>query len=84
VDALAMVNTYSFLDHPHEMLRSAVQAVKPGGLVLIVDFPQSGTGGDRSGVDAEDVIAAATAAGLEPAGESSVVPGHYALRFRRQ
>jgi ubiquinone/menaquinone biosynthesis C-methylase UbiE len=84
VDAIAMVNTYSFFDRPTEMLQSAVQALKPGGLLLIVDFPQTGSGRDRSGVEAEDVIAAATAAGLDPAGESSVVPGHYALRFRRK
>ena len=82
VDAIAMVNTYSFFDRPKEMLQSAVKALKPGGLLLIVDIPQTGSGASRSGVEAEDVIAAATAAGLSPAGESAVVPGHYALRFR--
>jgi SAM-dependent methyltransferase len=84
IDAMAMVNSYSFFDRPKEMLQSAVQALKPGGLLLIVDIPQTGTGKDRSGVEAEDVIAAASAAGLTPAGESSVVPGHYALRFRKK
>ena len=82
VDAIAIINTYSFFDRPKEMLASAVKALKPGGLLLIVDFPQTGSGADRSGVEAEDVIAAATAAGLTPAGESAVVPGHYAIRFR--
>jgi cyclopropane fatty-acyl-phospholipid synthase-like methyltransferase len=82
VDAIAMVNTYSFFDRPKEMLQSAVKALKPGGLLLIVDIPETGSGATRSGVEAEDVIAAATAAGLSPAGESAVVPGHYALRFR--
>jgi len=82
VDAIAMVNTYSFFDRPKEMLQSAVKALKPGGLLLIVDIPQTGSGASRSGVEAEDVVAAATAAGLSPAGESAVVPGHYALRFR--
>ena len=82
VDAIAIVNAYSFFDRPKEMLQSAVKALKPGGLLLIVDIPQTGSGADRAGVEAEDVIAAATAAGLSPAGESSVVPGHYAIRFR--
>jgi ubiquinone/menaquinone biosynthesis C-methylase UbiE len=82
VDAIAIVNTYSFFDRPKDMLQSAVKALKPGGLLLIVDMPETGSGADRAGVEAEDVIAAATAAGLSPAGESSVVPGHYAIRFR--
>ena len=82
VDAIAMVSTYSFFDRPREMLQSAVKALKPGGLLVIVDIPETGSGATRSGVEAEDVIAAATAAGLSPAGESAVVPGHYALRFR--
>ena len=82
VDAIAMVNTYSFFDRPKEMLQSAVKALKAGGLLLIVDIPETGSGATRSGVEAEEVIAAAAAAGLSPAGESAVVPGHYALRFR--
>ena len=74
VDAIAIVNAYSFFDRPKEMLQSAVKALKPGGLLLIVDIPQTGSGADRPGVEAEDVIAAATAAGLSPAGESLPQP----------
>jgi ubiquinone/menaquinone biosynthesis C-methylase UbiE len=83
LDALAMVNTYSYLDRPQEVLRSAVAALRPGGLLLIVDYPRSGDGDQQSGVEAEDVIAAAREAGLAPAGENGIVPGHFALRFRK-
>jgi predicted methyltransferase len=82
-DAVAMVNTFSFLDRPEEVLRSAVAALRPGGVLLIVDYPRSGEGDARSGVDAEDVIAAAKAAGLAFDRENGIVPGHFALRFRK-
>jgi hypothetical protein len=52
--------------------------------MLIVDFPRSGTGPNLSGVDADDVIAAAKAAGFQHVDEIGVVPGHYSLRFRKQ
>jgi ubiquinone/menaquinone biosynthesis C-methylase UbiE len=83
VDAVAVVNAYSFFDQPAEMLGSIAHALRPGGLLLIVDIPQTGSGADSTGVEAEDVIAAARAAGFTMVDESSVVPGHYALRFRR-
>ena len=83
VDSVALVNVYSFLDAPQKMLASVVTAVRPGGLVVIVDVPQTGAGAESSGVEAEDVIAAAKAAGLTLVNESGIVPGHYALRFRK-
>jgi ubiquinone/menaquinone biosynthesis C-methylase UbiE len=82
-DAVAMVNVYSFLDQPDPMLRSVAAALRPGGLLLIVDFPRSGQGAERTGVDAEDVIAAAATAGLEHVDEVGIVPGHFALRFKK-
>jgi predicted methyltransferase len=82
-DVIAMVNTYSFLDRPQDVLRSAVDALRPGGLLMIVDYPRSGEGDARSGVDAEDVIAAVRAAGLTFENENGIVPGHFALRFRK-
>lgn len=84
VDAAAVVNTYSWFERPNEMLQSIADAVKPGGLLLIVDVPRTGSGADATGAEAEDVIAAATAAGFVLQDESSVVPGHYAIRFRRK
>jgi ubiquinone/menaquinone biosynthesis C-methylase UbiE len=82
-DAVAMVNVYSFLDQPDPMLRSAAGALKPGGLLLIVDYPRTGQGAERTGVDAEDVIAAAATAGFEHVDEVGIVPGHFALRFKK-
>jgi ubiquinone/menaquinone biosynthesis C-methylase UbiE len=84
VDALALVNTYSFFDRPKEMMQSIAQAVRPGGLLLIVDVPATGAGAEASGAEAEDVIAAAAAAGFTLQDESAVVPGQYAIRFRRK
>jgi ubiquinone/menaquinone biosynthesis C-methylase UbiE len=83
VDAVAVVNTYSFFDRPKEMMQAIAQAVRPGGLLLIVDFPATGSGKDARGAEAEDVIASASAAGFTLQDESSVVPGQYAIRFRR-
>jgi ubiquinone/menaquinone biosynthesis C-methylase UbiE len=82
IDAAALIATYAFLDRPEAMLASIARALRGGGLLLIVDVPQTGEGPGATGVEAEDVIAAAKAAGFVPAGESAVVPGHYALRFR--
>lgn len=84
VDAIALVNTYSFFDRPKEMMQSIAQAVRPGGLLLIVDVPATGSGADASGAEAEDVIASAAAAGFTLQDESAVVPGQYAIRFRRK
>ena len=66
------------------MLRSAAAALKPGGLLLIVDYPRAGEGPDAEGADAEDVLDAVRRTGLQPAGESGIVPGQYALRFRKR
>jgi ubiquinone/menaquinone biosynthesis C-methylase UbiE len=84
VDAVAVVNTYSFFDRPKEMMQSIAQAVRPGGLLLIVDVPRTGSGADAAGAEAEDVIASAAAAGFTLQDESAVVPGQYAIRFRRK
>src|SRR5262245_17018112 len=83
VDAVAIVNTFSFFDKPKEMLASISAALKPGGLMLVVDFPREGQGASQAGIDADDVVALAAAAGFKRQDEIGVVPGHYALRFRR-
>jgi predicted methyltransferase len=82
MDAITLVNTYSFFDRPDAMLRSIKKSLKPGGLLLIVDFPRAGQGNQIEGVSPADVIAAVTKAGFEYLDNSAVVPGHYALRFR--
>jgi ubiquinone/menaquinone biosynthesis C-methylase UbiE len=84
LDAVALVQTFSYLDQPSEMLKSLYESVKPNGLLLIVDFPREGMPPAAPGMDAEEVIPMATAAGFTRVGENGVVPGHYALIFRKK
>lgn len=82
VDAVAMVNTFSYLEKPEAILASVAAALKPSGVLLIVDFPFEGSGATRAGMDVEDVINLAASAGFERISESSIVPGQYAVRLR--
>ena len=82
LDAITLVNTYSFFDRPDDMLRSIKKSLKPSGLLLIVDFPRTGQGAQAEGLSPDDVRATVVKAGFEYLDNSSVVPGHYALRFR--
>ncbi len=84
VDAIAVVNTFSFFEKPADMLQSISAALKQGGVLLVVDFPRVGQGASQEGIDADDVVALATAAGLTREMESGIVPGHYAIRFRKR
>jgi cyclopropane fatty-acyl-phospholipid synthase-like methyltransferase len=82
-DAIAIVNAFSALPHQPELLRSLASSLKPGGALLIVDLPREGLGASQIGIDADDLVKLATAAGFTREAESSVVPGHYAIRFRK-
>jgi precorrin-6B methylase 2 len=84
VDGVLMVNAFSYLERPEAMLAATAVALKPTGILVIVDFPLEGSGATRAGIDADDVIRMAAAAGFERLNESSIVPGQYALRFRKQ
>lgn len=84
VDAVALVQTFSYLDYPDDMLKSLNEALKPQGLLLVVDFPREGAPPAAPGMDAEEVISMAEAAGFTRVGENGVVPGHYALIFRKK
>lgn len=84
LDAIAVVYALSFFDHREPMMRSISDALKPGGLLLVVDIPSEQVGEAMVGIDAEDVIALAGAAGLVRERENGVVPGHYALIFRKK
>ena len=79
MDVIAVVNTYSFFDRPDQMMRSISSAIKPAGLVLIVDFHRS----PDQGTDPQAVIKTATAARLTFIDRSDVIPSHFALRFRK-
>jgi ubiquinone/menaquinone biosynthesis C-methylase UbiE len=84
LDAVAMVYSFSFFDHPAEMLKSVSDSLKPNGLMLIVDSPREGLAATAPGMDADEVLALATAGGFDRVGENGVVPGHYALIFRKK
>ena len=66
------------------MLKSIHGSLKPGGVLLIVDLPAEQVGSRMIGIDADDVIALAAAAGLSRERENNVVPGHFALIFRKK
>lgn len=80
MNVVVIVNTYSFFDQPDTMMRSVAGALKPGGLLVIVDIPPS----NGEGVDPQSVISTAAASGLVLVDRSSVVPSHFALRFRKK
>jgi ubiquinone/menaquinone biosynthesis C-methylase UbiE len=83
VDAIAVVNAFSAFPRQPEMLQSLASSLKPGGALLIVDLPREGQGASQIGIDADDLVKLAAAAGFKREAESSVVPGQYALRFRK-
>ena len=84
IDAMAVVYAFSFFDQPAGMLKSMNTSLKPNGLLLIVDVPREGIDSSASGMDAEEVVALATAAGFTRERENGIVPGHYALIFRKK
>ena len=83
LDAVATVYSFSFFDQPEQMLRSMADALKPGGVLLIVDIPSEQVGSTMVGYEAEEVVARARSAGFTRIGENGVVPGHYSLIFRK-
>jgi ubiquinone/menaquinone biosynthesis C-methylase UbiE len=83
VDAVALVDTLSFFDRPREMLQSIAASLKPDGLMLIVDLPREGQGASEVGIDADEVVALAAAVGFQRLDETTIVPGEYAIRFRK-
>lgn len=84
LDAVALVQTFSFFDRPEAMLKSLNESLRANGLLLIVDFPREGMPPAAPGMDAEEVIPMAEAAGFTRIGENGIVPGHYALIFRKK
>ena len=59
-------------------------SLKPNGLLLIVDLPRESLEKTAPGMDAEEVVALAEAAGFSRVGENGIVPGHYSLIFRKK
>jgi ubiquinone/menaquinone biosynthesis C-methylase UbiE len=84
LDAIAVVYALSFFDNREAMLTSISDSLKPGGQLLVVDIPSEQSGDRTVGIDAEELIGLAAAAGLTRERENGVVPGHYALIFRKK
>jgi SAM-dependent methyltransferase len=83
LDAVALLDAFSYFDERQAMLKSIAAALKPDGLMLICDLPREGQGASEIGIDADDVVALAAAAGFKRLDEVSLVPGQYVLRFRK-
>ena len=58
VDAMVLVETLSREQHAGELLKALASALKPGGLIVIVDSPREGQGASQTGIDADDVVGA--------------------------
>lgn len=84
LDAIAVVYALSFFDDREAMLKSISDSLKPGGLLLVVDIPTEQVGERTLGIDVDELIALAAGAGLTRERENGVVPGHYALIFRKK
>jgi len=83
-DAVALVSALTATDQYKPLFDGLASAVKSGGVLLVVDVPQENDGKKAIGLEAEDVVKLATGAGFKREAESGIVPGHYAIRFRRQ
>ena len=83
VDAIALIAMFGVVERHKDLIDRAAGALKPGGVLLVVDVPQENDGKRVVGLDAEDVVKLATAAGFKREAESGIVPGHYAIRFRK-
>lgn len=83
VDAVALIAVFGVIDRHKELLEHTAAALRPGGALLVVDVPQENDGKKVVGIEADDVVRLATSAGLKREAESGIVPGHYAIRFRK-
>ena len=83
VDAVALISAFGSVAQPTALIDGIAKALKPGGALLVVDVPQENDGKKVIGMEADDVVKLATASGLKREAESGIVPGHYAIRFRK-
>ena len=82
-DAVALIEVFGATDRHDVVVDRAAAALKPGGVLLVVDVPQENDGRKVVGLEADDVVKLALAAGLKREAESGIVPGHYSIRFRK-
>lgn len=82
-DAVALIEVFGVTERHKDLVDRAAAALKPGGVLLVVDVPQENDGRKVVGIEADGVVALAAAAGLKRETESGIVPGHYSIRFRK-
>ena len=84
LDAALMVDAYHEFEQPVALLRNLTRAMKPTGLIGIVNYKKDGGGPGppmESRVDPEKVIADAQAAGLELRKRETFLRYQYMLTF---
>jgi len=82
-DAILLRHVYHHFTDPDGMTRSLLRALRPGGLIAIIEFPLRSMSGEH-GMNAEDLIDDVTEAGFELVREVEGWPGRdYFILFRR-
>jgi predicted methyltransferase len=84
LDAVLIVDAYHEMEQPVALLRNVAKALKPDGVIGIVDFKKDGNGPGpamEERVDPEQVIADARAAGLELRKREHFLRYQYLLTF---
>jgi SAM-dependent methyltransferase len=84
LDAALIVDSYSEMEHPVELLRNVAHALKKDGRIGIVNFTKAGGGPGppmEERVDEERVIREAGAAGLKLIGRPNMLRYQYMLVF---
>jgi predicted methyltransferase len=88
VDIAFLCDTYHHFEYPRSMLRSIHRALRPAGLMIVVDYRRAGAATTpwvlshvRAGK--ETVITEVTAAGFRLLAEEPILRENYFLRFRK-
>jgi ubiquinone/menaquinone biosynthesis C-methylase UbiE len=84
LDAVLIVDAFPEMENPVALLRNVARALKPNGLVGIIDYRegQGGPGPDpEERVSQATIINAAQAAGLKLVGQENFLRYQYFLRF---
>ncbi len=75
LDAIAVVYALSFFDNREAMLKSIHDSLKTSGVLLVVDLPSEQVGARMVGIDADDLIPLASAAGFHAKVKTAWCPG---------
>jgi len=83
LDAALIVDGFPEMENPIALLRNVARALKPNGLVGIIDYRdgQGGPGPDEGRVSPATIISTAEAAGLRLVGQENFLRYQYFLRF---